>query len=124
MTGPKKRGRPPTVWHGPIGEAFVRAVFVIRHERRSIKTADAINIALRRPESQGQNMVDAIRQIGVSEVTYYRWRQEFGGLKTEQVKRLKPGVARGNLKSNIQVSVKIDHFVMAITSAEHSLHSI
>ena len=34
-------------------------------------------------------MVDAIRQIGVSEVTYYWWRQEFGGLKTEQVKRLK-----------------------------------
>ena len=31
--------------------------------------------------------LDAIRQIGVSEVTYYRWRQEFG--KTEQVKRLK-----------------------------------
>jgi putative transposase len=29
------------------------------------------------------------RQIGVSEVTYYRWRQEFGGLKSEQVKRLK-----------------------------------
>src|SRR5262249_44671811 len=39
--------------------------------------------------SQGQNMADAIRQIGVSEVTYYRWRQEFGGLKSEQVKRLK-----------------------------------
>jgi putative transposase len=37
--------------------------------------------------SQGQNMLDAIRQIGV--VTYYRWRQEFGGLKIEQVKRLK-----------------------------------
>ena len=34
-------------------------------------------------------MADAIRQIGVSEVTYYRWRQEFGWLKTEQVKRLK-----------------------------------
>src|SRR4029078_12835073 len=39
--------------------------------------------------SQGQNLVDEIRQIGVSEVTYYRWRQEFGGLKSEQVKRLK-----------------------------------
>ena len=39
--------------------------------------------------SQGQNIADAIRQIGVSEVTDYRWRQEFGGLKTEQVKRLK-----------------------------------
>ncbi len=34
-------------------------------------------------------MTDAIRQIGVSEVTFYRWRQEFGGLKIEQVKRLK-----------------------------------
>ena len=39
--------------------------------------------------SQGQGIADAIRQIGVSEVTYYRWRQGFGGLKTEQVKRLK-----------------------------------
>ena len=39
--------------------------------------------------SQGQGVADAIRSIGVSEVTYYRWRQEFGGLKIEQVKRLK-----------------------------------
>jgi putative transposase len=38
---------------------------------------------------QSENRVDAIRQIGVSEVTYYRWRQGFGGRKTEQVKRLK-----------------------------------
>jgi putative transposase len=33
--------------------------------------------------SQGQNIADAIRQIGVSEVTYYRWRQEYGGLKAD-----------------------------------------
>jgi putative transposase len=39
--------------------------------------------------SQGTSMADAIRQIGVSEVTFYRWRQEFGGLKTDQVRRLK-----------------------------------
>ncbi len=39
--------------------------------------------------SQGGSVVDAIRQIGISEVTYYRWRREFGGLKTGQVKRLK-----------------------------------
>jgi putative transposase len=32
--------------------------------------------------SQGASMADAVRQIGVSEVTFYRWRQEFGGLKT------------------------------------------
>jgi len=39
--------------------------------------------------SQGQSVGEAIRSIGVSEVTYYRWRQEFGGLKSDQVKRLK-----------------------------------
>jgi putative transposase len=39
--------------------------------------------------SQGASVADAIRQIGVSEVTYYRWRQEYGGLKSDQVKRLK-----------------------------------
>jgi putative transposase len=39
--------------------------------------------------SQGQSVSDAIRSIGVTEVTYYRWRKEFGGLKTDQVKRLK-----------------------------------
>ena len=39
--------------------------------------------------SQGISVADAIRQIGVSDVTYYRWRQEFGGLTTLQIKRLK-----------------------------------
>jgi putative transposase len=34
-------------------------------------------------------VADAVRQIGVTEVTYYRWRQEYGGLKLNQVKRLK-----------------------------------
>ena len=36
-----------------------------------------------------QVVAEAVRTIGVTEVTYYRWRQEYGGLKTEQVKRLK-----------------------------------
>jgi putative transposase len=39
--------------------------------------------------SQGTPIVDAIRSIGVTEVTYYRWRNEYGGLKSDQVKRLK-----------------------------------
>ncbi len=39
--------------------------------------------------SQGRIVADAIRSIGVTEVTYYRWRQEFGGLKSDQVKQLK-----------------------------------
>ena len=39
--------------------------------------------------SQGVPVADAVRQIGVTEVTYYRWRQEHGGLKLDEVKRLK-----------------------------------
>lgn len=39
--------------------------------------------------SQGRSMADAIRQIGVSEVTFYRWRKEYGGLSGDQLRRLK-----------------------------------
>src|SRR3712207_292596 len=39
--------------------------------------------------SQGQAVAEAIRAIGVTEVTCDRWRREFGGLKTDQVKRPK-----------------------------------
>ena len=38
---------------------------------------------------QGQSVAEAIRAIGVSEVTYYRWRREYGGLKSDQVRRMK-----------------------------------
>ena len=39
--------------------------------------------------SQGRPVAEAVRSIGVTEVTYYRWRSEYGGLKGDQVKRLK-----------------------------------
>ena len=38
---------------------------------------------------QDKPVADAVRAIGVTEATYYRWRAEFGGLKLDQVKRLK-----------------------------------
>ena len=39
--------------------------------------------------AQGTSVAEAVRSIGVSEVTYYRWRQEYGGLKSDQVRRMK-----------------------------------
>lgn len=39
--------------------------------------------------SQGRSVGEAVRTIGVTQFTYYRWRKEFGGLKSDQVKRLK-----------------------------------
>jgi putative transposase len=39
--------------------------------------------------SQGRSVAEAIHTISVTPFTYYRWRKEFGGLKSDQVKRLK-----------------------------------
>ena len=39
--------------------------------------------------AQGQSIAEAVRTIAVTETTYFRWRAEYGGLKTDQVKRLK-----------------------------------
>jgi len=39
--------------------------------------------------AQGRSLAEAIRSKGVTEVTYYRWRNEYGDLKCDQVKRLK-----------------------------------
>jgi transposase-like protein len=38
---------------------------------------------------QGMPRIDAIRQIGVTEQTYYRWKKKYGGMGTEQLKELK-----------------------------------
>ena len=39
--------------------------------------------------SRGQVVADAAREIGITEVTYYRWRRKFSGVKSEQAKRLR-----------------------------------
>ena len=59
---------------------------------RKRHTAEEIVTKLRQVEvltAQGRSVAEAIRSIEVTEVTFYRWRQEYGGLKGDQVKRLK-----------------------------------
>jgi len=38
---------------------------------------------------QGRSIADAVRQVSISEQTYFRWRAEYGGMKTDQLKRLR-----------------------------------
>ena len=40
-------------------------------------------------QGQGKSVQEAVRQIGVTVQTYYRWRKEYGGMKRDQLKRLK-----------------------------------
>jgi len=59
---------------------------------RKRHTAEEIVAKLRQVDvlmAQGRAVADAVRLIGVTEVTYYRWRNEYGGLQGDQVKRLK-----------------------------------
>ena len=59
--------------------------------RKRFKTEEIIQ-KLREAEvllSQGRNVSEACRQIGVTDNTYYRWRKEYGGIRSDQAKRLK-----------------------------------
>jgi putative transposase len=60
--------------------------------QKKTHTPEEIVAKLRQAEvlvGQGKTVAEAVRAIGVTEPTYYRWRAEFGGLKLDQVKRLK-----------------------------------
>jgi putative transposase len=55
-------------------------------------TVEQIIAKLREAEvalSQGQTVVQVSRSVGITEQTYYRWRNEYGGLKIDQARRLK-----------------------------------
>jgi transposase-like protein len=63
--------------------------------------------------SQGQSVANAVRAIGVTEVTYYRWRQEFGGLKTDQVKRMKELEAENARLRRAVSDLTLDKMILA-----------
>ena len=63
--------------------------------------------------SQGQSVADAVRGIGVTEVTYYRWRQEFGGLKTDQVKRMMELEAENGRLRRAVSDLTLDKMILA-----------
>ena len=59
---------------------------------RKRPTAEEIVTKLRQVDvltSQGKSVADAVRSIGTTEVTYYRWRKEYGGLKAGQARKMK-----------------------------------
>ena len=56
------------------------------------ENSDDIVMKLRQVEvlqGQGKSVSDAVRHIGVTVQTYYRWRREYGGMNRDQAKRLK-----------------------------------
>jgi putative transposase len=73
---------------------------------RKRHTAEEIVAKLRQVDvltAQGRPVAEAVRSIGATEVTYYRWRSEYGGLKGDQIKRLKE-LETGNARLRRAVS--------------------
>ena len=63
--------------------------------------------------SQGKLVADAVRAIGVTEVTYYRWRQEYGGLRSDQVKRMKDLEAENTRLRRAVSDLTLDKMILA-----------
>ena len=72
---------------------------------RKRHSAEEIVAKLRQADvllAQGQAGADVARVLGVTETTYYRWRSEYGGLKGDQVKRLKAKLEESKAKGVAQ----------------------
>ena len=93
---------------------------------RKRHTAEEIVAKLRQVDvltSQGRPVAEAVRSIGVTEVTYYRWRQEIGGLKGDQVKRLKELEAE-NTRIGVVPFEGTDRTCVIACSWEAKLHGV
>ena len=62
---------------------------------------------------QGSPVVDAVRAIGVTTLTYYRWRREFGGLKSDQVRKLKDLEAENVRLRKAVADLTLDKLILA-----------
>jgi transposase len=71
--------------------------------------------------SQGHSVADAVCAIGVTEVTYYRWRQECGGLKTNQVRRMKELELENQRLRKAVADLTLDKQILAEAARGHCL---
>ena len=81
-------------------------------EIRKLRQADVLI-------SQGNSVADAVRAIGVTEVTYYRGRQEHGGLKSDQVRRLKDLEAENTRLRKAVADLTLDKLILAKATREN-----
>ncbi len=78
-------------------------------------SAEEIVNKLRRADvliSQGQTVTQVCKQIGVIDQTYYRWRKEYGGLKTDQAKRLKELVRENVRLKKLLAEAELDKAIL------------
>ena len=70
--------------------------------------------------SQGSSVGGAARKIGATEQTYYRWRREYGGMRIEQVKRLKELEKENTRLKRIVADLSLDNDILKEASRGNS----
>jgi transposase-like protein len=82
---------------------------------RQKHTAEQIIAKLREAEvlqAKGMSMEEVMRQLGVSDATYYKWRKEYGGLRVDQAKRLKEMEQENTRLRKVVADLSIDNAIL------------
>ena len=90
---------------------------------RRIYTPERIINKLRKAEiflSQGSSVGEAARKIEVTEQIYYRWRKEYGGMRIEQVKRLKELEKENTRLKRLVADLPLDNAILKEASRGNS----
>ena len=62
--------------------------------------------------SQGHSVANVIKALEISEVTYYRWRKEYGGLRIEQAKKLKELEKENTRLKKLVADLSLDNAIL------------
>jgi putative transposase len=82
--------------------------------KKTYKAEDIINL-LRQVEvliSQGQTTTAAVRSVGISDQTFYRWRKEYGGMRTDQAQRLKELEQENSKLKRLVADLSLDNLII------------
>ena len=82
---------------------------------RQKHTAEQIIGKLREAEvlqAKGMSIEEVMRQLGVSDATYYKWRKEYGGLRVDQAKRLKEMEQENTRLRKVVADLSIDNAIL------------
>lgn len=83
-------------------------------------TAEQIIGLLRQAEvmiGQGRSIEEVLREIGVTGNTYYRWRKEYGGMGTDQARRLKELEQENARLKRVVADLSLDNLILKEVSA-------
>jgi putative transposase len=82
---------------------------------RQKHTAEEIINKLREAEvlqAKGMSIEEVMRQLGISDATYYKWRREYGGLRVDQAKRLKELEQENSRLRKVVADLTIDNSIL------------